>query len=74
MLEIKQSQEEMKELKRTIDIEHSTINIMKESLQDLQDSHITLQTEHSRATKNLKEVTEILKDPVPWNMRGTLIL
>ncbi|XP_052073116.1 uncharacterized protein LOC127711189 [Mytilus californianus] len=70
MLEIKQSQEEMKELRRTMDIEHSTMNMMKESLKDLQDSHITLQTEHSRATENLKEVTEILKDPIPWNMRG----
>ncbi|CAC5386689.1 unnamed protein product [Mytilus coruscus] len=70
MLEIKQSQEEMKELRRTIDIEHSTMNMMKESLKDLQDSHITLQTEHSRATENLKEVTEMLKDPIPWNMRG----
>ncbi|CAG2187022.1 unnamed protein product [Mytilus edulis] len=80
MLEIKQSQEEMKELRRTMDIENSTI---RENLRDLQDSHSTLQTEHSSTTKNLidlkdshrtlqiehSKVTEILKDPIPWNIR-----
>ncbi|XP_076078807.1 uncharacterized protein LOC143048822 [Mytilus galloprovincialis] len=80
MLEIKQSQEEMKELKRTMDIENST---MRENLRDLQDSHSTLQIEHSSTTKNLIDlkdshrtlqiehlkVTEILKDPIPWNIR-----
>ncbi|CAC5357131.1 unnamed protein product [Mytilus coruscus] len=59
MLEIKQSQEEMKELRQTMDIEHSAL---RENLRDLQDSHSTLQTEHSN-------VTEILKDPIPWNIR-----
>ncbi|CAG2207091.1 unnamed protein product [Mytilus edulis] len=49
MLEIKQSQEEMKELRRTMDIENSTI---RENLRDLQDSHSTLQTEHSSTTKS----------------------
>ncbi|CAG2187024.1 unnamed protein product [Mytilus edulis] len=80
MLEIKQSQEEMKELRRTMDIENSTI---RENLRDLQDSHSTLQTEHSSTTKNLiglknshrtlqnehAKLTEILKDPIPWNIR-----
>ncbi|XP_076078749.1 uncharacterized protein LOC143048761 [Mytilus galloprovincialis] len=80
MLEIKQSQEEMKELRRTMDIENSTI---KENLRDLQDSHSTLQTEHSSTTKKLidlkdshstlliehSKVTDILKDPIPWNIR-----
>ncbi|XP_052087496.1 uncharacterized protein LOC127724554 [Mytilus californianus] len=101
MLEIKQSQEEMKELRRTMDIENSTI---RENLRDLQDSHNTLQTENSRATENLRDlqdshtslqtehsstmknlidlkdshstlqiehskVTEMLKDPIPWNIR-----
>ncbi|XP_071145116.1 uncharacterized protein [Mytilus edulis] len=80
MLEIKQSQEEMKELRRTMDIENSTI---RENLRDLQDSHSTLQTEHSSTTKSLidlkdshrtlqmehSKVTEILKDPIPWNIR-----
>ncbi|XP_076078809.1 uncharacterized protein LOC143048825 [Mytilus galloprovincialis] len=83
MLEIKQSQEEMKELRRTMDIENSTI---KENLRDLQDSYSTLQTEHSSTTKNLidlkdshrtlqnehSKVTEILKDPIPWNIRGLI--
>ncbi|VDI17889.1 Hypothetical predicted protein, partial [Mytilus galloprovincialis] len=83
MLEIKQSQEEMKELRRTMDIENSTI---RENLRDLQDSHSTLQTEHSSTTKNLidlkashstlqiehSKVTEILKDPIPWNIRGQI--
>ncbi|XP_076079353.1 uncharacterized protein LOC143049638 [Mytilus galloprovincialis] len=80
MLEIKQSQEEMKELRRTMDIENSTI---RENLRNLQDSHSTLQTEHSSTTKKLidlkdshstlliehSKVTEILKDPIPWNIR-----
>ncbi|XP_063404199.1 uncharacterized protein LOC134687672 [Mytilus trossulus] len=55
MLEIKQSQEELKELRRTMDIENSTI---RENLRDLQDSHSTLQTEHSRATHNLRDLQD----------------
>ncbi|XP_071136253.1 uncharacterized protein [Mytilus edulis] len=83
MLEIKQSQEEMKELRQTMDIENST---MRENLTDLQDSYSTLHSEHSSTTKNLidlkdshktlqiehSKVKDILKDPVPWNIRGQI--
>ncbi|XP_071178354.1 uncharacterized protein [Mytilus edulis] len=65
MLEIKQSQEKIKELGQTVDIlgtEHSEVT---ENLRKLQVSHITLQTEHT-------EVTELLKDPIPWNIRGQI--
>ncbi|XP_071178356.1 uncharacterized protein [Mytilus edulis] len=65
MLEIKQSQEKIKELGQTVDVlgtEHSEVT---ESLRKLQDSHNTLQTEHT-------EVTELLKDPIPWNIRGQI--
>ncbi|XP_063404188.1 uncharacterized protein LOC134687660 [Mytilus trossulus] len=55
MLEIKHSQEELKELRRTMDIENSTI---RENLRDLQDSHSSLQTEHSRATHNLRDLQD----------------
>ena len=74
MLEIKQSQEEMKELRRRMEIEHSTMRENLTALQtenssttknliDLKNSHRDLQIEHSK-------VTEILKDPIPWNIRG----
>ncbi|XP_076078903.1 uncharacterized protein LOC143048928 [Mytilus galloprovincialis] len=80
MLEIKQSQEEMKKLRLTMDIKLSTI---KKNLSDLEDSYSILQTEHSSAKQNLidlenshsdlqiehAKVTEILKDPIPWNIR-----
>ncbi|CAG2246025.1 unnamed protein product [Mytilus edulis] len=86
MLEIKQSQEKIKELGQTVDIlgtEHSEVT---ENLRKLQVSHSTLQTEHSEVTGNLRklqvshstlqtehtEVTELLKDPIPWNIRGML--
>ncbi|CAG2245729.1 unnamed protein product [Mytilus edulis] len=65
MLEIKQSQEKIKELRQTVDIlgtEHSEVT---ENLRKLQVSHSTLQTEHT-------EVTELLKDPIPWNIRGQI--
>ncbi|XP_076105867.1 uncharacterized protein LOC143074202 [Mytilus galloprovincialis] len=65
MLEIKQSQEKIKELRQTVDIlgtEHSEVT---ENLRKLQVSHITLQTEHT-------EVTELLKYPIPWNIRGQI--
>ncbi|XP_076078806.1 uncharacterized protein LOC143048821 [Mytilus galloprovincialis] len=76
MLEIKQSQEEMKELRRTMEIEHSTMRENLTALQtenssttknliDLKNSHRDLQIEHSK-------VTEILKDPIPWNIRGQI--
>ncbi|CAG2234006.1 unnamed protein product [Mytilus edulis] len=67
MLEIKQSLEEMKELKHTLDnleIEHSSVS---ENLRELQTSHNTLQTEHLKAM-------ESWKDPIPWNIRGIFIL
>lgn len=63
LLEIKQSQEEIKELRETMNslgTEHSEVT---ENLRRLQDSHSTLLTKH-------EEVTKILKDPVPWNIRG----
>ncbi|XP_071178410.1 uncharacterized protein [Mytilus edulis] len=65
MLEIKQSQEKIKELRQTVDIlgtEHSEVT---DNLRKLQVSHIALQTEHT-------EVTELLKDPIPWNIRGQI--
>ncbi|VDI39710.1 Hypothetical predicted protein [Mytilus galloprovincialis] len=55
MLEIKQAKEEMKELRRTMDIENSTL---RENLRDLQDSHNTLQSEHSRDTENLRDLQD----------------
>ncbi|CAG2207088.1 unnamed protein product [Mytilus edulis] len=81
LLEIKQSQEDMKELRRTMEIKQST---MRENLTALQDSYSYLQTEHSSTTQNLidlknshsdlqtehSKVTEMLKDPIPWNIRG----
>ncbi|CAG2213070.1 unnamed protein product [Mytilus edulis] len=62
MLEIKQSLEEMKELKLTVDnlgMEHSRVT---ENLRELQTFHNTLQTEYSK-------VMEIVKDPIPWNIK-----
>ncbi|XP_063404193.1 uncharacterized protein LOC134687664 [Mytilus trossulus] len=71
MLEIKQSQEELKELRRTMDIENSTIRENLRDLQDshkhssttknlidLKDSHSTLQTEHSSTTRNLVDLKD----------------
>ncbi|XP_052085420.1 uncharacterized protein LOC127723035 isoform X2 [Mytilus californianus] len=114
ILEIKQSLEEMKELKQTMDSlwkehskvtenliglreSHSTLQTehskVKENLRDLQTSHSILQTshsslhtEHSKIMENMRElqdtqctlqagnskVTEILTDPVPWNIRGQI--
>ncbi|CAG2253288.1 unnamed protein product [Mytilus edulis] len=62
MLEIKQSVEEMKELKLTVDnlgMEHSRVT---ENLRELQTSHNTLQTEYSK-------VMEIVKDPIRENIK-----
>ncbi|CAG2213014.1 unnamed protein product [Mytilus edulis] len=55
MLEIKISQKEMKLLRQTMDIEHSTL---KENLSDLQDSQSTLQTEHSIVIENLRDLND----------------
>ncbi|CAG2221642.1 unnamed protein product [Mytilus edulis] len=65
MLEIKQSQEKIKELGQTVDILGTKHSEVTENLRKLQVSHSSLQTEHT-------EVTELLKDPIPWNIRGTL--
>ncbi|CAG2205865.1 unnamed protein product [Mytilus edulis] len=62
MLEIKQSVEEMKELKLTVDnlgMEHSRVT---ENLRELQTFHNTLQTEYSK-------VMEIVKDPIRENIK-----
>ncbi|XP_076108622.1 uncharacterized protein LOC143076668 [Mytilus galloprovincialis] len=86
MLEIKQSQETIKELGQTVDILGTKHSEVTENLRKLQVSHITLQTEHSEVTGNLRklqdshitlqtehtEVTELLKDPIPWNIRGQI--
>ncbi|VDI60066.1 Hypothetical predicted protein [Mytilus galloprovincialis] len=55
MMEIKQSHEEMNELRLTIEIEHSK---MRENFIDLQDAFITLQTEHSSTTQNLIDLKD----------------
>ncbi|XP_076083279.1 uncharacterized protein LOC143054234 [Mytilus galloprovincialis] len=62
MLVIKQSLEELKELKLTVDnlgMEHSRVT---ENLRKLQTSHNTLQTEYSK-------VMEIVKDPIRENIK-----
>ncbi|CAG2241956.1 unnamed protein product [Mytilus edulis] len=109
MLEIKQSQEDVKELKQTVEFwvaDHSEVTENLKKLQDsystlqtensevtrhlkkLQDSYSTLKTEHTAVTGNLKklqdsystlqaehsEVVELLKDPIPLNIRGILYL
>ncbi|XP_071141713.1 uncharacterized protein [Mytilus edulis] len=69
IMEIKQSLEEIKELKQTVvnlGMEHSqmteNLNDLQTSHNDLQTSHNTLQTEHSIAMNSLK-------DPIPWNIK-----
>ncbi|XP_052085845.1 uncharacterized protein LOC127723320 [Mytilus californianus] len=90
ILEIKQSLEEMKQLKLTMDnlaMEHSR---RTENLRELQSSHSTLQTSHrtlqtshntlqtshsilqtsnSTLQTEYSNVMEILKDPIPWNIK-----
>ncbi|CAG2204199.1 unnamed protein product [Mytilus edulis] len=68
MLEIKHSQEEMKELKQIMDILETEHTEVTENLKELQDSYSTLKTEHSKVI----DVMAHLKDQIPWNMRGTL--
>ncbi|XP_076108209.1 uncharacterized protein LOC143076365 [Mytilus galloprovincialis] len=46
----------------TLQTEHSEV---RENLRKLQDSHSKLQAEHT-------EVTELLIDPIPWNIRGRI--
>ncbi|XP_063396977.1 uncharacterized protein LOC134681326 [Mytilus trossulus] len=65
MLEIKQSQEKIKELGQTVDILGTEHLELTENLRKLQVSHSSLQTEHT-------EVTELLRDPIPWNIRGQI--
>ncbi|XP_063446545.1 uncharacterized protein LOC134726078 [Mytilus trossulus] len=70
ILEIKQSLEEMKELRQQMDNlgkEHSKVT---DNLRELQDSHITLQTSHSSLLAEHLKVTKMLKDPIPWNIRA----
>ncbi|CAG2206831.1 unnamed protein product [Mytilus edulis] len=64
MLEIKQSQEEMKELKQTMDTQNLKV---RKSLEKLKDSVSCLQAEQSN-------LTDISKETIPWNIRGILYL
>ncbi|CAC5381652.1 unnamed protein product [Mytilus coruscus] len=80
MPEIKQAQQELRHAVDSLQKEHSKV------LSRLQSSHRNLQTEHSKVTENLRnlqdfhstlmkekeEVTELLKDPIPWNIRGCI--
>ncbi|XP_063448382.1 uncharacterized protein LOC134727917 [Mytilus trossulus] len=65
MLEIKHSQEKIKELGQTVDILGTKHSEVTENLRKLQVSHSSLQTEHT-------EVTELLRDPIPWNIRDQI--
>ncbi|XP_071178516.1 uncharacterized protein [Mytilus edulis] len=56
MLEIKQSQETIKELGQTVDILGTKHSEVTENMRKLQVSHITLQTEHSEVTGNLRKL------------------
>ncbi|XP_076108738.1 uncharacterized protein LOC143076757 [Mytilus galloprovincialis] len=58
MLEIKQSQEKIKELGQTVDILGTKHSEVTENLRTLQDSHITLQTEHSEVSGNLRTLQD----------------
>ncbi|XP_063400600.1 uncharacterized protein LOC134685097 [Mytilus trossulus] len=69
MLEIKQSLVEMKELKLTVDnlgMEHSRVT---ENLRELQTSHTNLQTSHNTLQTEHSKVMEIVKDPIPSNIK-----
>lgn len=67
LLEIKQSMQEMKEMKQTMNSLGTEHLIVTENLRELQDSQYILKAEHSK-------VTAILNDPVPWNIRGMLFI
>ncbi|CAG2256102.1 ANK [Mytilus edulis] len=69
ILEIKQSLEEMKELRQTIDnlgTEHAKVT---ENLRELQSSHSTLKTSHNTLQAEHIEVRKSLKDPIPPNIK-----
>ncbi|CAG2239451.1 unnamed protein product [Mytilus edulis] len=58
MLEIKRSQEKIKELRQTVDILGTEHTEVTGNLRKLQDSHSNLQTEHSEVTKNLRKLQD----------------
>lgn len=64
MLEIKQSQEQIKELRQTVNILGTDHSKVTENMRKLQDAHSTLQTEHT-------EVRELLR-AIPLNFGGIL--
>ncbi|CAG2255519.1 unnamed protein product [Mytilus edulis] len=73
ILEIKQSLEEMKELRQTIDnlgTEHAKVT---ENLRELQSSHSTLKTSHNTLQAEHIEVRKSLKDPIPQNIKDQFL-
>lgn len=84
IFEIKQSQEEINELRKTIDTLGTEHSIFTKNLRELQNSNRTLQAGHSTVSDTLKYMQdsqktfqikhsteiEILKDTIPWNIKG----
>lgn len=88
ILEIKLALGEMKELRKEMDCLGTEHTKVTENLRELRNSHKILETKHSKVTETLKSVqvshttfetevseeVKILKDTIPWNIKGTLRL
>lgn len=73
MLDIKRSNDEIRELKESFaSLKRSYAEMMK-SQELLQESHDSLQEDYVHVTKEMKEMKIFQKDPVPWNIRGKLL-
>ncbi|XP_076080184.1 uncharacterized protein LOC143050991 [Mytilus galloprovincialis] len=79
ILEIQLSIKEMKAWRKTIDNFGQEYSKVHDNLRELQTSHSTLQTEHTKVTEKvnllqteLAKANETLKDPIPLNIRDQI--
>ncbi|XP_071161389.1 uncharacterized protein [Mytilus edulis] len=69
MLDIKRSNDEIRELKESFSSLKRSYAEMMKSQELLQESHDLLQEDYAHVTKEMKEMKIFQKDPVPWNIR-----
>lgn len=72
MLDIKRSNDEIRELKESFNTLNMSHTEMTNSHKLLQESHELLQRDHAHITKEMEEIKTAQNVTVPWNIRGKL--
>lgn len=74
LMDINRSNDEIKELKESLDSLKRSHEVLEEAHTEIQRSYTDLQVDHVEIKKEVHRLKIVQDDTVPWNTRGTMLI